>query len=281
MLVARHSPAAPFSSSRQGPVRNARCANPPRERRTLARVRTYFRFSVTLRSSSHRVHTSALAGKRFTGGGKHRGDPSYSRQRDEGAAPIGVAVEDAGVRRDIRRVATDTVAPTTCSMRVASKGEDGRSVAWSARGSKWPPRGGRTHENARPSSSRCARYASPLTVRGALPPLSASHASSSLLLLRSFLRAEPFFRVTRRAGARTCRPRPSNSHRHLLFFALHPFSPPPFPLFLSVGRFVAAGLFLLFCRLFVVGVFFDGCLRAALFQTRKTKARGRLIDGDF
>lgn len=37
-------------------------------------------------------------------------------------------------------------------------------------------------------SSRCARYTYPLTVRGALPPLSALHASSSLLLLRSFLR---------------------------------------------------------------------------------------------
>lgn len=48
------------------------------------------------------------------------------------------------------------------------------------------------------------------------------------------------------------------------------------PLFLFVGRFVAAGLFLLFCRLFVVGVFFDGCVRAALFQTRKTTARGKI-----
>lgn len=39
-------------------------------------------------------------------------------------------------------------------------------------------------------SSRCARYTYPLTVRGALPPLSALHASSSLLLLRSFLRIQ-------------------------------------------------------------------------------------------
>lgn len=46
---------------------------------------------------------------------------------------------------------------------------------------------------------------------------------------------------SRGAGARTCRPRPRNSDRHLLFFALHPFSfpsscPQP-PLFSPLLRF--------------------------------------------
>lgn len=63
----------------------------------------------------------------------------------------------------------------------------------------------------------------------------------------------------------------AGEEEHLLFFALHPFSPSP-PCLSSCpsARFVGA-LFLLLSRLFVVGVFFDGCLRAALFQTRKIR----------
>lgn len=116
-----------------------------------------------------------------------------------------------------------------CSMRKNTVGKDERkNLLVFCRSGVQRPRGDRTRENARSGSNRSARYTSSLTVRGELPPLFASHASSSLLLLRSFLRAEPFFRVTRRVGARTCRPRPRNSDRHLLFFALHPFSRSPF-----------------------------------------------------
>lgn len=115
-------------------------------------------------------------------------------------------------------------------------------------------------------SSRCARYTYPLTVRGALPPLSALHASSSLLLLRSFLRIRallPSHEESRCAHVPARRNTSSSSRFTLSLLRLS--SRPS-------ARFVAAGaLFLLLSRLFVVGVFFDGCLRAALFQTRKIR----------
>lgn len=72
-------------------------------------------------------------------------------------------------------------------------------------------------------SSRCARYTYPLTVRGALPPLSALHASSSLLLLRSFLRIQALLPSHEERPVRAR----AGEEEHLLFFALHPFSPSP------------------------------------------------------
>ena len=148
-----------------------------------------------------------------------------------------------------------------------------------------------TRENARCSSSQCARYTFPAdgprrtaaTFRFAR--FLFSSPSSLLPAGRALLRSHEESRCAHvPATARATATDTSSSSRFTL-------SPDPFAVRLSscpLGRFVAPplGLFLLFCRLFVVGVFFDGCLRAALFQTRKTAAlspfsRPRLIDDGY
>lgn len=148
-----------------------------------------------------------------------------------------------------------------------------------------------TRENARCSSSQYARYTFPAdgprrtaaTFRFAR--FLFSSPSSLLPAGRALLRSHEESRCAHvPATARATATDTSSSSRFTL-------SPDPFAVRLSscpLGRFVAPplGLFLLFCRLFVVGVFFDGCLRAALFQTRKTAAlspfsRPRLIDDGY
>lgn len=149
--------------------------------------------------------------------------------------------------------------------------------------SKPSARGARTHENTRSE-----------LVRSMHVPVDGSRRTAATFRFARFLfsspssflptRGEPFLlllpsheepvRARAGHGRGTATDTSSSSRFTLSSFSCLSSCP-------SSGRFVAAGLFLLFCRLFVVGVFFDGCLRAALFQTRKTVARGRLIDGGF